>query len=503
MVKVVVIADSSACLPADIIRQLDIAIVPLGLLIDGRAYQDGDITSSQFYGLLRSARRLPSTTSPSPGAFLDAFKAIAQRADAALCITLSSKYSGTYNAAVNAANLAREELPRFPIQVLDSHSLAMCHGFAVMAAARAAAGGAALAAAAAAAEEVRQRAQLIGILDTLRYLAKSGRAPWAVHWATSLLQIKPILMARQDEIVALDRVRSRKQALERLLHHLRQRVERDQPLHLAVMHADALADAQALADRIGEELRPAELLLTEFTPVMGIHTGPGLVGVAFYCGGPLLKEAGAPPVESRRDDMESTPEEDVRRIEASLQPLPPPQPRPALVVVSGLPGSGKSHFTRKLCQRFPLARLESDALRKALFNTRTYSPQESARLFTACHQVLDRLLARGIPAVLDATNLQEIHRRQLYRIAEKHNAKVVLVSLAAPPPLLRQRLEARQARPNPWDNSDAGIAVYERLRRQAEPIHDRHITVDTSQDIEPGLQAVLQQLAALQGEERP
>lgn len=187
-------------------------------------------------------------------------------------------------------------------------------------------------------------------------------------------------------------------------------------------------------------------------------------------------------------------QEDARRIEAFLQPLPPPLPKPALVVVSGLPGSGKSHFSRRLVARFPLAILESDALRKALFGQPTYSAEESHRLFEACHHVLDGLLARRIPAVLDATNLREIHRRQLYRIAERHQAQLILVRLKAPPALVRKRLSARSRRRNPWDHSDASIDVYERMRQQAQPIRQPHITVDTSGDIEPALQAVIRQL---------
>ena len=494
MAKLAIITDSSACLPSDVIQQLGIAIVPLSLFIDDESYQDGALTSSQFYSLLHDAHRFPSTASPAPGVFLDAFKDAAQRAEAALCITLSSQYSGTYNAATDAADLASQEITGFATHVLDSRSLAMCHGFVVMAAARAAAAGADLAAALAAAEEVRQKAQLIGVLDTLRYLAKSGRVPWIAHWATSLLQIKPILIARQEDVQALERVRSRKNALERLLHHLRQRIEPDQPLHIAVMHANALDDAQALALRIEEELRPAELLLTEFTPVMGIHTGPGLVGVAFYSGGPLPKRGEGLAKETRPQEIETTREGNARIIEAALQPLPPPQPHPALAVISGLPGSGKSHFTRKLCERFPLARLESDALRKSLFGSPTYSSQESARLFAACYLTLDRLLARGVPSVLDATNLQEIHRRELARIAAKNDAKFVLINITAPTALARQRLEAREGKRDTGEYSDADIAVYQRLSRQAEPIQHPRISVDTSEDIEPALKTVLREL---------
>jgi predicted kinase len=186
--------------------------------------------------------------------------------------------------------------------------------------------------------------------------------------------------------------------------------------------------------------------------------------------------------------------EDARRIEEGVQPLPPPTSAPALVVVSGLPGSGKSYFCRRLAARHPIARLESDALRKALFGRPTHSPEESRRLFTACHYVLDGLLGRGISALLDATNLREAHRRQLYDIADRHAAKLVLVSLRTPTALIEKRFAARSRRADPADLSDAGPEVYERMRSEEEPIGRPHIVVDTSTDIEPAIAAVLREL---------
>jgi predicted kinase len=186
--------------------------------------------------------------------------------------------------------------------------------------------------------------------------------------------------------------------------------------------------------------------------------------------------------------------EDARRIEESVQPLPPPSSTPALVVVSGLPGSGKSYFCRRLASRHPIARLESDALRKALFGQPTHSPEESHRLFAASHYVLDRLLGVGISALLDATNLREVHRRQLYDIADRHSAKLVLVSLRAPAAVVSERLAARARRADSADLSDAGPEVYERMRSQDEPIGRPHIVVDTSADIEPAIDAVLREL---------
>jgi len=186
--------------------------------------------------------------------------------------------------------------------------------------------------------------------------------------------------------------------------------------------------------------------------------------------------------------------EDTHKVEEYIQPLPPPQTGPALVVLSGLPGSGKSHFCRRLASRYPMASLKSDALRKALFGQPTHSAEESRRLFAACHLVLSRLLARGIPAIFDATNLREVHRRQVYSIADDHNAKLILVHLQAPPAVAHERLQARVKGPHSQDLSDAGPEVYERMRHDVEPIGRPHISVDTSADIEPAIAAILQQL---------
>jgi predicted kinase len=191
--------------------------------------------------------------------------------------------------------------------------------------------------------------------------------------------------------------------------------------------------------------------------------------------------------------------EDARRIEERVQPLPPPFGAPALVVVSGLPGSGKSHFCRRLVSLYPIALLESDALRRALFGQPTHSPEESRRLFAASHQVIDRLLASGRSVLLDATNLREAHRRELYDIADRRGAKLVLVSLRAPAAVVEERLAARARREDPANLSDADLDVYERMRAQDEPIGRPHIVVDTSADIEPSVEAVLREL----GERRP
>jgi predicted kinase len=253
---------------------------------------------------------------------------------------------------------------------------------------------------------------------------------------------------------------------------------------MAVMHADAEAAARTLAGRLRERFQPEELLITESTSVMGAHTGPGFVGVAFFSGEPWSAERGSAP--SLADD--------VSRLEAALGDVPAPRPAPFLVLVSGLPGSGKSHFSRELCRRYPLAHLNSDALRRALFPHPTHGPAESARLFAAVHALLERLLSRGVSAVLDATSLKEEHRRPLYEIAQRAGAGLIIVRTEAPEAVALERLAGRAGGAGAADASEATEAVYSRMKSEVEPVEGPYITVDTSRDIAPALKSVLQQL---------
>ncbi|HEU5323887.1 MAG TPA: DegV family protein, partial [Methylomirabilota bacterium] len=286
------------------------------------------------------------------------------------------------------------------------------------------------------------------------------------------------------KVLAGGRVRTMSRALDRLVTLIERRAGQERPLHMAVMHADAAVTATAFAERVRERFEPEEMLVTEFTSVMGAHTGPGFVGVAFFAGGPAPASAG------------SGDGDDAARLEASLAGLPEASASPALVIVSGLPGSGKSHFSRKLCQRYPLAHLNSDALRRALFAQPTHAAAESERLFAAVHVLLERLLSRGVSALLDATNLREAHRGPLYAIAERTGARLVIVKTEAPEEVALGRLGIRGGGTAAGDASDADAAVYDRMKGEAEPISRPHIAVDTSRDIDPALEAVLQRLNA-------
>jgi predicted kinase len=184
---------------------------------------------------------------------------------------------------------------------------------------------------------------------------------------------------------------------------------------------------------------------------------------------------------------------DVQRLTDGLGEFPEPAVKPAFVAVSGLPGTGKSYFCTKLVERLPSVILESDALRKALFPSPSYSPAESSRLFRALHLLIERLLKQGISLILDATNLSERYRERLYNIADRLDARLILVRVEAPPEVVYERLKTRQVGANPGDKSDADWAVYQRMKPSVQKIRRNHYAVDTSKDITPVLDKVVRE----------
>ena len=184
---------------------------------------------------------------------------------------------------------------------------------------------------------------------------------------------------------------------------------------------------------------------------------------------------------------------DAHGLAGSLGTLPEPVIRPVLVVLSGLPGTGKTYFCQKLAAKIPSVVLESDALRKSLFPAPNYSPDESARLFLAIHHLIEDLLKKGISVILDATNLVESRRERLYSIAERFKAKLILVRLYAPPEVVYERLKAR-AEGKASTFSDADWEVYQHLQPTAERIRRQHFVVNTAQDISPVIDKIVREI---------
>ena len=183
--------------------------------------------------------------------------------------------------------------------------------------------------------------------------------------------------------------------------------------------------------------------------------------------------------------------EDIEKLRQSLDGLPSPQADPPFVVVSGLPGTGKSFFCRKLAERLPFLTLSSDALRKILFPSPQYNEDENKRLFPACYALIEELLRKGIPVIFDATNLLERHREYLYHAAGKAGVRLILVLVEAPAEVIRQRLLAREKEVALQDDSEASWEVYQKMKPRREKISRNHFVVDTSQDVTAAINKIM------------
>lgn len=278
MNRVAIVTDSTATLPQHLVEELDIGVVPVLLLYGSQSYRDGvDITPGEVYERLRAGSRIPTSAAPSVGDFLRTFAQVAENASGILSIHMSPRLSATYNVARTASDL----LESVPIRVLNCNTAAMGQGFVVIEAARAAQAGAPLDDVLQRAEEVASRMHLLFLVDTFKYLRLGGRIGGAAALAGTLLQIKPVLCLADGIVNPLAKTRSKPRALRLILETMAERAN-GRLLHAAIVHVDVPEEADELRKTVADRFQCAELYVTEFTPVMGAHTGPGLLGVAFY-----------------------------------------------------------------------------------------------------------------------------------------------------------------------------------------------------------------------------
>ena len=284
MRRVGICSDSTCCLPPEVLRQYGIRLVPIMLHHDGKSYRDGvDISAGEIYRIMRKRKDLPTTSTPSAGDFLEVYHQLNHETEGVVCITLTSLQSKTFEAAMVAKGMAKESIPKATVEVIDSRAVAGALGFVVLEAARAAEGGGDLQQVCDAARRTMNKVVLVAMVDTLYYLARTGRIARAAAWAGSILNMKPVLehTAAVGETMPLARPRSKAKAVELMLQTMAERVG-SATLHANVHHADELEDGERLKEEIGRKFKCAELYLTEFTPGMGVHAGPGILGISFY-----------------------------------------------------------------------------------------------------------------------------------------------------------------------------------------------------------------------------
>ena len=279
-----VVVDSTISLSREQIGELPLTVVPLQVVLDGQTYQDGvDLSPDEFYRRQAAGHTMAQTSAPSPASFQEAFGNAADAGSDVLCITVSSQLSATYDAARTAVELTQESVRSQSIHLMDSKTAGGAEALVALAAARAAQEGKPLDEVVPIATQTANRVYFVGVLESLKHLQRGGRVPRIVSWASSLLNIKPVLAIwpGEGEVRMLARPRSKPRAIERVLNVIEQEAG-GKPVHVIVMHAAAPEEAIVLLDRIQERFTCVETLTTAFTPVIGAHTGPGLLGVAFY-----------------------------------------------------------------------------------------------------------------------------------------------------------------------------------------------------------------------------
>jgi DegV family protein with EDD domain len=271
---VAIVTDSTCDLPHETVEELQIRVVPLTVHFDEAEELDGpDLDLNAFYARLRAFPGVPQTSQPSVERFLEAYDAVGSETEDVVSIHISSKMSGT----LNSASVARERMTgRMHIDLIDSYNVSLGLGAVVLEAAEAAARGASRAEVADTARRAVARVHVIAAVDTLEYLRRGGRIGRATSFLGSLLSIKPLLHVDQGEMAPFERVRTRARAVERLAELA---VEDQTISRLFVAATGDDAAAAELADRVRPLLPHTDVRLGRIGPIVGVHGGPGLIGI--------------------------------------------------------------------------------------------------------------------------------------------------------------------------------------------------------------------------------
>jgi DegV family protein with EDD domain len=279
MARIAVVTDSVACIPTDLVRKYNIHVAPVQIIWDKMTYRDGvDMMPKEFYTRLRGSKTLPTTSSGIQGEFIQIFEDLKGKVDGIVAVVLTGAIGAAYSSACNA----RELVSGLPIEVVDTNSAMMAQGFVVMEAAKVAANESTIEEVTRTALNMIPKVHLLWTMETLEYLRRGGRVSLPKAILASWLKVKPILTIKEGKVEPLARARTKVKAVEKLLELMADEVTAGSPLHVAVMHGDVPEEAEQLKQQIAARFQCSELLVSETTPVIGAHTGPGTLGLAFY-----------------------------------------------------------------------------------------------------------------------------------------------------------------------------------------------------------------------------
>jgi DegV family protein with EDD domain len=279
--KVAIVTDSTTYIPEEILGQYQIRVAPQVVIWGGKEYLDNiDMTPKEFYTRLQVDPEMPKTSQVPIAQMEKIFTELDSQGYDILAMLISAKLSGT----MNSAEQAKKNLPGATIEIVDSNSTVMALGFQVLQVAKAAGEGASLADCRSLAEKARQHTGILFAVDTLEFLHRGGRIGGGARFIGTALNLKPILEVKDGAIEAVERVRTRKKSLNRLVELVEERVGGKQPIRLATLHANAAEEARELLKDASARLSADESVFSEVSPAVGAHTGPGTIGLAFMAG---------------------------------------------------------------------------------------------------------------------------------------------------------------------------------------------------------------------------
>ena len=287
MKKVAIMTDTTSQMPQEIADKYDIKVMRLYVTIEGKTYRENEVNLPQFYQQLiqiKEAEKLPTSSSPSVGDFLEVYRKLSQRAEAILYIGHSARLGMSPNAAREAKNIAQEELPQTPIEVMDSGTVCGSLMLIVLEASRAAAAGKSFAEVVEVANNMRAKAKYIVLVDNLDYLTSGGRILDGRAWSEAKVTTRALLETDTAKGVIhapLARYRTKTQAIEGLMEIMEGRC-RGKKLHVVITQVNAPDEAEALKKRMSSQFQCVELYITTTFPVVGRHTGLGSLYLCWW-----------------------------------------------------------------------------------------------------------------------------------------------------------------------------------------------------------------------------
>ena len=276
--KVAIVTDGACSMTPEQALKYGVHVAPVYVTFDDKTYRAGvDLESSEFYRLLSASKKLPTTAQPTAADFLTLYEKLAEEVDEIVTVVISHHMSAT----LQSAEMAKAQFTKAPVHIIDSESVSLGLGMMAVAAAKAAAQGQDAQAVVRLIESIKQQINVFFTVDTLEYLYKGGRIGGATAFLGSALAIKPILYISNGRIEPFERQRTRKRSVARLLEIMQQKVGGEE-VHVAILHGNIPDEAQDLEKQIRERFQCVDLITSEMGPVIGVHAGPGTLGVVFY-----------------------------------------------------------------------------------------------------------------------------------------------------------------------------------------------------------------------------